>query len=494
MTGSNASRRIRWVPRPFALAPGVWSAALACAVHLIASAHVALAGLNVWTTRGPGVGDAYVLALAIDPTTPSTLYAGMGGGVVKSTDGGSTWGALSTGLTNVSALAIDPTTPSTLYAATEGTKVRGGSVFKSTDGGNSWSDTALTGTIFGPVRVALGEDVPENGSKTVTLANARGVGGFPTFSVVGIVIDPTMSRTLYATTILGGVLKSTDGGGSWSAVNTGLADSSDGTPRFAFVNALVIDPAAPSTLYAAKGFGGGVFKSTDSAGGWNASGLTNTDIRAFAIDPITPDTLYVASDADVFKSTDGAGSWKAITAGLSNTSVSALVIDPNSPSTLYAGTGGGVFKSTDGAWSWHVMNAGLTNTNVEALAIDPITSSRLFAGTFGGGVFSIQQITVSPCIGDCDDISTVSIDNLLTMVNITLGTVAISECPAGDRNQDNSISVDEILAAVNNALSTCPVPSTPTPTVTPTFTPTGTKTPTPTPGPAVAALAVAQVR
>ncbi|MFA5873549.1 MAG: hypothetical protein WC832_06260, partial [Anaerolineales bacterium] len=69
-----------------------------------------------------GLTDTHVRALAIDPTTPSTLYAGTYGGVFKSTNGGGNWSALNTGLTNtdVYALAIDPTTPSTLYAGTHG--------------------------------------------------------------------------------------------------------------------------------------------------------------------------------------------------------------------------------------------------------------------------------------------------------------------------------------------------------------------------------------
>ena len=41
---------------------------------VVGTAHVAQAGINVWTSHGPYGGD--VLALAIDPSTPSTLYAG----------------------------------------------------------------------------------------------------------------------------------------------------------------------------------------------------------------------------------------------------------------------------------------------------------------------------------------------------------------------------------------------------------------------------------
>ena len=85
------------------------------------TAHVARAGVNVWTSNGPYGGT--VFALAIDPTTPSTLYAGTrGGGVFQSTNSGGSWSAVNTGLSNlsVSALAIDPSAPSRLYAGTWG--------------------------------------------------------------------------------------------------------------------------------------------------------------------------------------------------------------------------------------------------------------------------------------------------------------------------------------------------------------------------------------
>jgi len=66
-----------------------------------------------WGAANAGLTNTFVSALAIDPTTPRTLYAGTPGGVFKTTDAGTTWGT--TGLTNtgVVALAIDPITPST---------------------------------------------------------------------------------------------------------------------------------------------------------------------------------------------------------------------------------------------------------------------------------------------------------------------------------------------------------------------------------------------
>jgi hypothetical protein len=60
------------------------------------------------------------------------------------------------------------------------------------------------------------------------------------------------------------------------------------------------------------------------------------------------------------------------------------------------------------------------------------------------------------CVGNCNGDSSVTVDELLTMVNIALGTAGISTCPPGDPNHDDHITVDEILTAVNNALNGCP--------------------------------------
>jgi hypothetical protein len=60
--------------------------ALTWTVLFVASVRIAQAGINVWTSHGPYGGD--VSALAIDPTTPSTLYAGSDAGVFKSTESG----------------------------------------------------------------------------------------------------------------------------------------------------------------------------------------------------------------------------------------------------------------------------------------------------------------------------------------------------------------------------------------------------------------------
>jgi len=59
------------------------------------------------------------------------------------------------------------------------------------------------------------------------------------------------------------------------------------------------------------------------------------------------------------------------------------------------------------------------------------------------------------CVGDCSGDGAVTVDEILTMVNIALGSLSVGTCAAGDSNADGEVTVDEILTAVNNALSGC---------------------------------------
>jgi streptogramin lyase len=64
--------------------------------------------------------------------------------------------------------------------------------------------------------------------------------------------------------------------------------------------------------------------------------------------------------------------------------------------------------------------------------------------------------TPPACVGDCNGDQSVTVDELLRMVNIALGNAPLSACEPGDGNGDGQITVDEILVAVNNALNGCP--------------------------------------
>jgi|GEM_PF-4294527 len=81
-----AAARFRYVRLCVAAALSVWGT--------LFSTRTAYAGQCSWSSGGPYGGVAY--ALAISPTDPATLYAGMnsGGGIFRSTDDGATWAAL----------------------------------------------------------------------------------------------------------------------------------------------------------------------------------------------------------------------------------------------------------------------------------------------------------------------------------------------------------------------------------------------------------------
>ncbi|MDX2168471.1 MAG: hypothetical protein SF182_15460 [Deltaproteobacteria bacterium] len=95
----------------------------------------------------------------------------------------------------------------------------------------------------------------------------------------------------------------------------------------------------------------------------------------------------------------------------------------------------------------------------------------------------VAERASAQCAGDCNGDNTVAINELITGVNIALGSAPVSACPSFDGNGNGEVAINEIIAAVNNALGSCPTGSdTPTPTATRTPTtpsgPTATATPT----------------
>lgn len=59
------------------------------------------------------------------------------------------------------------------------------------------------------------------------------------------------------------------------------------------------------------------------------------------------------------------------------------------------------------------------------------------------------------CTGDCNQDGRVTVDEIVTLVSIALGTISLDGCLAADGNRDGRVTVDEIVTAVSNGLSGC---------------------------------------
>ncbi len=109
----------------------------------------------------------------------------------------------------------------------------------------------------------------------------------------------------------------------------------------------------------------GVFKSTNGGGAWSAVNTGLTDYYCLRPGDRPGDSEH-ALCGDMgrrrVQEHERRRAWSAVNTGLTATTVYALAIDPATPSTLYAGTwGGGVFKSTNGGAAWSAVNTGLTD-------------------------------------------------------------------------------------------------------------------------------------
>jgi len=355
------------------------------------------ATFNQWATNGPYGGE--VRAIAIDPQTPTTLYAGaVSGGIFKSTDGAASWRKLDLNLPasayaiQINTIAVDPVNPSNIYAG-----LYWYGIVKSTDGGESWSQ----------INTGLGE-----------------------MNVRSIAVDPSHPETLYAATHDGGMFKSINGGGNWSEINTGLPPlgvgciainpgfpnilyigiwgdgvykSADGGDTWAAVSigmtdldviSIVIDPGTPTTLYTGTA-NGGVFKSVNEGDNWAL--VKSGHVRTLAMDLTAPSALFAVIDletigSEIFKSVDGGKTWNRIFNY--RAMINAIALDPVSPAIIYAGTGlimgGGIYKSTDHGATWNHASTGLMGAWVQTLAVDPETSA-LYAGASSGAFKSLDM-------------------------------------------------------------------------------------------------------
>jgi len=320
------------------LAQGLLGFARNACLILVAFLVVATArSQETWTQLDPGF---QVLSVALDPSSPQSVYAGVSSGVAKSIDGGESWATPGGALPGPAAdLIVDPSAPSTLYA------VSGGDVYKSDDAAASWRrvydadgrggygvsvrrlalDAAAPATLYAAIAPYC--FLPFGCESGGSLEKSVDGGATWAETYPGRAYDVAVSGSKAYAVIAGGLIRSVDGG-SWISVRP---PSLLATPL-----SIAVDPSDSSTLYLGT-TGQGVFRSRDAGLTWSvsASGLQDSAVRSLAVDPLSSSVLYAGTPTGVFRSVDGGETWYRSQA-LEDGGVSRIVVAPSAPTAVYA--------------------------------------------------------------------------------------------------------------------------------------------------------------
>jgi hypothetical protein len=377
-----------------------------------------------WTSIGPGNIGGRVRALAIHPTSTSTIFAGgANGGIWRSTDGGASWQAIDDFLPSlaVTTIVFQPNAPATMYAGTGESfstldGVRGAGILKSTDGGSTWSALAATNSsdFYFVNRLAMSAD----GSILLAATSA-------------------------------GLFRSTDGGGSFTQVLS-ISSASFGYTEVGDVKFL----PGSSTSAIAAGNAANSYYSTNGGASWTlATGLPPQTTKSSApmgveigTAPSAPSVVYLSAfvnAGEVWRSSNGGVSYTKVSTACTppgNTSpagclahlrsfgstANAIWVSPTDANIVVVG-GDDVYRSADGGASWTILSAKILSpqTSIHGqqhiIVSDPgfngTTNRRVYFGNDGGvwktdDIYAAPQSTGLPC---CNTIPFTSLNNGLSI-------------------------------------------------------------------------------
>ncbi|MEK7264040.1 MAG: SdrD B-like domain-containing protein, partial [Bacteroidota bacterium] len=391
-----------------------------------------------WTIIGPSVvpssagGAGRVNCVAVNPTNTSIIFIGSaGGGLWKSTNGGTSWSTNTDALGSIgiTAIAFDPTTTNTMYIATgdaDASDTYSIGVLKSTDGGSSWNSTGLNYTVNQTTTIRALVSHPTNSNILFATTNTgiyRTTDAGANWSSVAsgsfrdLEINKTDPTVLYATINSDGIYKSTNGGTSFSKLTTGLPTSGIGRIGIA------IAPSAPANVYAlyvnsTSGFYG-LYKSTDAGANWTLQSNTPNILSwdgtgsdgqgwydlVIDVDPNNANTIYTGG-VNMYKSTTSGTSWTKITHWYSGAGYPYIHADqhgmtflPGSSTTFFVGNDGGIFKTTDSGTSWSDLSNGLAITQFYRLGTSATNVNRIYAGAQDNGTDRVLNGSWTRIIG-----------------------------------------------------------------------------------------------
>jgi photosystem II stability/assembly factor-like uncharacterized protein len=315
---------------------------LAAGAVALTLAQPALGEPGSWEGGGPPAPS--VFTLAADPVEPLTLYGGGSSAVYVSADGAGSWrrlGIPDETVFSINAIEVSPTVPRTFY-------VQGGAdLYRSADGGTSWTK--------------LGGLEPVN-----------------TFALL-----PGRPAALLAATYEHGLLRSDDGGVTWSPSSEGIRDPT-------LVVWFAVAPSDPDVVYV---FSGALYRSADRGRSWLEVSLPVEDLFPFAraVDPFDPMTLLVAGGLEVWRSTDGGETWERRSEGLPDREfgfIPTLAAVPGQRDAFFAVTDDGLYRTRNGGGSWQLVNDDpFGAVSPWTIAVDPVDPLRVYRAS-GQGIFA----------------------------------------------------------------------------------------------------------
>ena len=393
-----------------------------------------------WTFKGPSTtpggynGLGRINCMAFHPTIANTFWVGTpAGGLWKTTNGGSTWSTNTDNLPvlGISDIAIDPTNANIMYIATgDGdmgslygdTKSIG--VLKSTNGGSTWSATGLNWNVTSEKLIRRLIINPSNPQILIAAASDgiwRTTNGGTTWSNVqsGYFMDlefkPTDPTIVYASTYdaSGGNAKiylSTNSGGSWSSVATlsgviriNLAVSAN-APNL--VDALCANTSSGlAGLWYSNNSGASFtqyFNGTNSNNllhnSYNASGAGGQghyDL-AYAINPTNANDIWLGG-VNTWNSTDGGSNWYLQTMWSPNAGQNPngapvvhadkhfIAFHPLASGSMFDCNDGGIYKTTNGGASWTDISNGLQISQMYKIGVSQTVTNNIICGLQDNG-------------------------------------------------------------------------------------------------------------